>query len=209
MIDVTVAANERVAGGDSRFAAVKYVARLPTGSIDYRGLVDASCNATRQMSQSLFADGFRPWLILLGMTINADKKARFPNYTLAGAAKKKHLVDQPSFEKTFHLDDGQRTAGIYLVNFDKFCESCEFLMGNTWATVVLSSRSDFLSERNLENIYKAAGFDNGVPYPQINWIALAALVCPLGDIVINTEGGYDDRWREIRFISNAERPLSL
>jgi hypothetical protein len=215
MTDVTVQTVADLSEGKSpqalagaTLAATKYSARATGWPTDYRGLVNACCDAARPLSDALFAKGCRAWLILIGAAFDAERKSRFPNYALARPARERNLVEDIAMEKIFHLTKAERTAGIYLMNADRFCDGCEFLTRNLWAQIILSRQDDFLSETNLELIYQSGGFDdNGMPDSQINWLALSAAVCPLGNVVVKTHGAFDDRWREVKLVYAAGNPL--
>jgi hypothetical protein len=181
-------------------AVAKYIASATGWPTDYRGLVDACCDAARPLHDTLFANGYRAWLILIGAPLNAEKKARFPNYELARSARKKNLLEDAAMERIFPLAAAERTVGLYLMHSERFCDGCEFLTHNSWAHIILSHREDFLSETNLERIYQSGGPDNGKLFSQVSWLTLSRAVCPLGDVVVTTNGAFDDRWREVHFV---------
>src|SRR5882757_4055024 len=62
-----------------RLAAVEYVVEDPPRSTDYRGLIDACCDAASHGINKLFAKGYRAWLLLIGPALSADERKRFPN----------------------------------------------------------------------------------------------------------------------------------
>jgi len=177
-----------VAGGT--LAVTKHVATATDWPIDYRGLVDACCKAARPLIDALFAKRCRAWLVLIGAPLDAERKARFPNYALARSARRKNLVEDVVMERIFHFAMAERTVGLYLMQLDSFCDGCEFLTHNSWAHIIFSCREDFLSGTNLERIYQSGGPDNGMLFSQINWLTLSTAVCPLGDVVVRTDGAF-------------------
>ena len=111
-------------------------------------------------------------------------------------------------ENVFPPPESERRAGLFLIAEGKFCEACWFMTRNALSIAILSQREEFLCAQTLALAYEAAAFDDsGEPDGRLNWSALSATFCPLGDVVVKTRGSFDDRERALNFIYDPRIPV--
>jgi hypothetical protein len=188
-------------------AKIKHVATATGWPADYSGLVDAGCGAARSFSDALFAKGYRPWLLLVGGALGERTMPRPPNYSLVRPAREKNMVGEIAIERIFHLEKAERTLGLYSMAPERLRDGCEYLTHHSWAHIILSRRGDFLSGMTLDLIYQSGGADSGRISSPINWLTLSIALCPFGDVVVTTDGAFDDRWRAVTFVYAADNPM--
>jgi hypothetical protein len=179
----------------------EYQATRTPSFYDYQKMIEACCAAAAPMTEDLFRKNYRAWLFLVGAPLNEDRRRRFTSYSLARPAQDKKLINGTKLEKVFKYQDLERTAGLYPLDREKFCDALLFLTINSWASLVLSDRNDFLSDYNLNQMYQAATSDTApTALVAMNWEKLALALCPRGDVIVKTWGSFDDVYRNIMFI---------
>jgi len=189
----------------TKLAAVEFVVEDPPSSTDYRGLVNACCDAASHGIHALFANGYRAWLLLFGPALSADEWKRFParRHGFGHLLREFDVFNDVMIEDDFFAPDHRdRTVGLYLVEPAKFADACWFQTVRETSTIlVLSRRDEFLTKANLARLNDVIGFGAGFsPSVSTKFGTLSAAVCPLGDIVVKTVGAFDDKDRGVTFI---------
>jgi hypothetical protein len=193
---------------DTKLCALQFHARPATGSTTFRAIVEACCDASKPVTDALLAHEYRLWVLLVGAVLSPEQKRKVPEYALSNPLRKQHLIGSIQAERVFYLSGKERTAGVYLFDWDKFSDVCWFQNDNSWSVIVLSRRDDFDSGMNLETLYEAAAFDDeGVPDRVLNWRALSTAICLSGDVVVKTFGAFDDWERAVRFVFAADNQV--
>jgi hypothetical protein len=194
--------------GGLALAAIEYLFEAEPGWTDYKGMVAECCEAAEPLTHELFARNYKTWLLRIDLKRNLEMKRRWPNYTLANELERQQLLGPLRIENVFPLSESERRAGLFLIAEDKFCEACWFMTRNALSIAILSQREEFLCAETLTLAYKAAAFDQGgEPNSWLNWSALSAAFCPLGDVIVKTCGAFDDRKRAVNFVFDPENPV--
>jgi hypothetical protein len=192
-----------------KLAAVEYRAKIVPAPTEYRTMIDACCEAAKPLTDALFSENFKARLILVGAKRSLDMRQRLPNYSLAMPLERHQLLGAEAMENIFPLQELERTAGIYMIPEGKFCDACWFMTQNSWSIAIISRREEFWCAETLAQVYRAAAFDDSAePVIQLNWPALSAAFCPMGDVVVKTIGAFDDKERAVNFIYDPRNPIT-
>lgn len=145
---------------------------------------------------------------MIGADMTPERRSRYPAYALAGPARRRGLLEGQSAEQDFHRNGKIRAAGLYEVPPERFVEECKFLTRNFWTLGVLSNRSGFPTVPGLAAVHDAAGWnEDGSPHFKTNFLELGALLGPLGDVIVKTEGVFDDKHRSVNLVYDPSAPV--
>lgn len=141
---------------------------------------------------------------------------KITNYAPFGNLRKQELIDSNHLQKCYELPDGIKYAGIFLVNQDSFHKACVHIQSTSNAVIILSKENRLFSEDYLDKLFYSSAFEKDkVSFATLNWATLCLEICPLGDLVVNIGGAFDDLYRAILFyfcqntLSNDLRDLLL
>lgn len=194
---------------EHRLAAFGCRANGPPALINYFPLVDACCDALMPVLDELRARNYGSWLLMIGADMMPEQRSRYPAYALASPARKRGLLEGQKAEQDFQQGGKIRAAGLYQVSPERFAEECKFLTQNSWTLGVLSNRSDFLAVPGLAATYSAAGWnENGSLQLKTNFLELGALLGPMGDVIVKTDGAFDDKYRSVNLIYDSSTPVA-
>ena len=181
----------------------------PPALHSYGPLIENCCNALAPTLEELRARGYRSWLLMVGANMTLERRSRYPAYALSSPAKREGLLEGQNVEQNFQRDGNIRTAGLYEMRPEQFREECLFLQRNSWTLGILSNRPEFLAMPDLTAIYDAAGWnEDGSPAFKTNFLQLSTLLGPLGDVIVKTDGAFDDRWRSVNLVYDPSAPVS-
>ena len=165
-------------------------------------MLEALRDAVSPPIHRLFANGYRPWLFLVGAPLTAEKKAAIKVYDLAGPARKKDFLGSLQLSKTFLSGSYEREAGFYEIVGRRLCSALEFAISNSWSRIIFSDRPDFLGDECLTETFAAARSETpDMKLVAMNWKAVACSLCRQGDIILNVWIGDGELTRTAQFIA--------
>ncbi|MGJ4931479.1 hypothetical protein ACQR1I_30400 [Bradyrhizobium sp. HKCCYLS2038] len=169
--------------------------------VDVEKMMADVCEVARPLMLRLFADEFKFWFLRVDIERTPEMKRQRPDYALANQLRDAHVLGPEALESVLSALGSERRVGLFSIVEDRLFEACLFMTRNALSIGVLSARAQFPSNETLASAYRAAAFDDdGQRYDWINWRALAASLCPLGDIVVKTRGAFDDPYRMVDLV---------
>lgn len=173
-------------------------------------LMQKCCQAVSNKTDQLRAEGYRMWMFMAGASMLPEQRAKYPTYDLAMPARREALLGEVGRTSEFREHGRSRTAGLFSILDQRFCDACSFLSRNSWCMGVLSRRRNFADEPGLDGLFRTAGFEaDGVPHPQTNFLAAGTIVCPLGDVIVKTVGSFDDKDRGLMLVYDPTNPVGV
>ncbi len=115
-----------------------------------------------------------------------------------------------SNEITFFNENDIRFAGLLKVDFNSLLKAIEIVRDDFSCALCLSSKEDFMSDRNITKLYKAAfPLIKGREQEQIDWESLLLHLALKNDLAIRVSGSYDERCAALNFIGKQKIISSL
>lgn len=155
---------------------------------------------SKNLIEKCFFHGYKAWIFEMGPLLTPAKLQSIKQFVPFGTLRKKGLDDVVNIQKCYKFHDGVKYAGLFSVNPNHFYDACLYVQETANAVIIFSKREAFFSESNLDKLlYSGTYIRNDVRISYINWVAVCLVVCPLGDILFNPGGGFDDLFRSINF----------
>jgi len=111
-------------------------------------------------------------------------------------------------EVSIESNSGAKSAGLVEIAAENFLTAIRILRAIDSACIIVSGRSDIVSERNIVYTYYSAFPSERVPQTSgVSWAGLTLLLCPVGDILLRVSGSYDERLATIDCIMTPEKAI--
>jgi hypothetical protein len=98
-----------------------------------------------------------------------------------------------------------RYAGVVEVTPELMDQAVDIVRTDHACAIIFSSRVDMTDPANIETIFRSA-FSGASDEARIDvdWLALAVSLCPLGDVLLRVSGLFDDREAAVDLIATPE-----
>jgi len=184
-----------------RLSAYSSKASGPAGLTDYFSLLSACLAALNPVLNRLRAREYDLSIFMVGGDMTQGRRAVIKSYDLAKPIRDHRIEINSKVEQDFVHHGKVQAAAIYTTNYDNLLNTCKFMTHYAPSIAILSQRPDFQFTPGLDKIYAVAGYGGETrPYHKPYWLALEALLGPLGDVIVKTHGAFDDKYRQISLL---------
>jgi hypothetical protein len=188
----------------SEFWTTSFEARFePGGRRIYKCLTEEYFHAAQEVFDDMRKESYRPWYLMLGRAHSREAfQAKYPNFSLLQYAQKRFNFNCAFRELRLETEEFIQNVAIFETEWDMLASVINNRT-SLWGDLIIFSKREITSD--LESIKQCGGtplwFDFPDPgHSHVNWHEIAALLCPLGDIVGRPWGAFDDRERSINLI---------
>jgi hypothetical protein len=170
-------------------------------------LISEGSAAATDIIRVLRLNGYRLWGFHVSARFDLEMQKRFSNFSILGLPRKYGLtIKDSNREKIYSTNESVRYAGIFDVRWQEFPVLCRLQSERINIAIIISRRDILQGDRDLDAVFSASMQGReGRQKADVNWAAIAAYVCPEGDIFLRIAGAFDDRFRAFDFLYGSDK----
>jgi len=173
---------------------------------NYGKIFDYCYSCSKSLIEECLFYGYKAWIFQIGMLLTPSKlesikqRGNVAPFGGFGDLRKIGFFDAININKCYEFPDGVKYAGIFQIDKSRLDDAFLYVRKTTDAVIIFSKREELLSQASLDKLLLDGIYiQNNTRINHLNWVGICLGVCPLGDILVNSHGGFDDLFRSISF----------
>lgn len=164
---------------------------------NYSGLYDFSYENSSDIFNAIFTQGFNASIFEIGPLLSFEVLSKIKNFSPFCNLQKNHLASINNIQRSYQLLTGIRNAGLFEINYNDFKNACYYLNKTSNSLIILSKRESLFSYESLDQLFLKGAYNINNVIVQFNKVSIICDICIKGDLVVISDGEFDDLYRSI------------